>query len=193
MHSATKYLSGHSDVILGALIVNDPVLAEKLQYIQKSCGAIASPMDSFLVLRGIKTLSIRMQRHCENAQSIAIFLDQHSKIKKVYWPGLPSHQNHIIAKKQMYDFGGVVSFVPKSNDVQAGVNIIKELQLFTLAESLGGVESLVAHPASMSHGAMSSHEREEVGVEDNLIRLSVGIEDINDLITDLEEALFKIK
>lgn len=189
MHSATKYLSGHSDVVLGALIVNDEELAEKLYFIQNASGAVCGPMDSFLVLRGIKTLHVRMQRHCENGKAIAAYLAQHPKISKVYWPGFESHPNHQIAKEQMSDYGGMISFVPKGGTYKEAIQIIKKLKLFTLAESLGGVESLVGHPASMTHASIPKEEREQVGVVDALIRLSVGIEDIVDLMADLETAL----
>tara|TARA_R110002051_G_scaffold95735_3_gene165779 strand:+ start:24615 stop:25769 length:1155 start_codon:yes stop_codon:yes gene_type:complete len=189
MHSATKYLGGHSDVVLGALIVNDKELADKLYFIQNASGAVCGPMDSFLVLRGIKTLHVRMQRHCENGKAIAAYLAQHPKIAKVYWPGFESHPNHQIAKEQMSGYGGMISFVPKGGTYKEAIQIIKKLKLFTLAESLGGVESLVGHPASMTHASIPKEEREQVGVVDALIRLSAGIEDIDDLIADLENAL----
>lgn len=189
MHSATKYLSGHSDVVLGALIVNDKELADKLYFIQNASGAICGPMDSFLALRGIKTLHVRMQRHCENGEKIANYLNAHSKIEKVYWPGFVAHPNHQIAKEQMSGFGGMISFVPKGSSYKDAIKIVESLKLFTLAESLGGVESLVGHPASMTHASIPKEEREKVGVVDSLIRLSVGIEDIDDLISDLEQAL----
>jgi len=189
MHSATKYLGGHSDVVMGALIVNDDVLADKLYFIQNACGAICGPMDSFLVLRGIKTLHVRMQRHCENGKAVAEYLDKHPKIEKVYWPGFVNHPNHEIAKKQMRDFGGMVSFVTKGNNIKDAFKILENLKIFTLAESLGGVESLSGHPASMTHASIPKEEREKTGVVDSLIRLSVGIEDKDDLIADLEQAL----
>ncbi len=189
MHSATKYLGGHSDVVMGALIVNDKELADRLYFIQNSCGAICGPMDSYLVLRGIKTLHVRMQRHCENGKAIAEFLMNHPKIEKVYWPGFKNHPNHEVAKKQMKDFGGMVSFVTKGNNIADAFKIVETLKIFTLAESLGGVESLCGHPASMTHASIPKEEREKTGVVDSLIRLSVGIEDIDDLITDLEKAL----
>jgi cystathionine beta-lyase/cystathionine gamma-synthase len=189
MHSATKYLGGHSDVVMGALIVNDKNLADKLYFIQNSCGAVCGPMDSFLVLRGIKTLHVRMQRHCENGKTVAEFLANHSKIENVYWPGFKTHPNHEVAKKQMNDFGGMVSFVTKGNKLEDAIKIVENLKVFTLAESLGGVESLSGHPASMTHASIPKEEREKTGVVDSLIRLSVGIEDIDDLITDLEQAL----
>jgi cystathionine beta-lyase len=189
MHSATKYLGGHSDVVMGALVVNDKALADKLYFIQNSCGAVCGPMDSFLVLRGIKTLHVRMQRHCENGKAVAEYLAKHPKIEKVYWPGFENHPNHEIAKKQMKDFGGMVSFVTKGNNIKDAFKILESLKLFTLAESLGGVESLSGHPASMTHASIPKAEREKTGVVDSLIRLSVGIEDIDDLLADLDQAL----
>ncbi|WP_456420457.1 cystathionine gamma-synthase [Lutibacter sp.] len=189
MHSATKYLGGHSDVVMGALIVKDKELADKLYFIQNSCGAVCGPMDSFLVLRGIKTLHVRMQRHCENGKAVAEFLVNHPKIEKVYWPGFENHPNYEIAKKQMKDFGGMVSFVTKGNKIEDAFKIVENLKIFTLAESLGGVESLSGHPASMTHASIPKEEREKTGVVDSLIRLSVGIEDIDDLIADLKQAL----
>lgn len=189
MHSATKYLGGHSDVVMGALIVNDQSLADRLYFIQNSCGAVCGPMDSFLVLRGIKTLHVRMQRHCENGKAVAEYLANHPKIEKVYWPGFTNHPNHEIAKKQMKDFGGMVSFVTKGNDIKDAFKILENLKIFTLAESLGGVESLSGHPASMTHASIPKAEREKTGVVDSLIRLSVGIEDIDDLLSDLDQAL----
>ncbi len=189
MHSATKYLGGHSDVVMGALIVNNNELAEKLYFIQKASGAICGPQDCFLVLRGIKTLHIRMQRHCENGKAIAIFLASHPKIDKVYWPGLPSHPNHEIAKQQMKDFGGMISFTTKGNRMEDAIKVVENLKIFTLAESLGGVESLAGHPATMTHASIPKEEREKTGVVDSLIRLSVGIEDVEDLMDDLKQAL----
>lgn len=189
MHSATKYLGGHSDVVMGALMVNDKELADKLYFIQNSCGAVCGPMDSFLVLRGIKTLHVRMQRHCENGAAVANYLAKHPKIEKVYWPGFKNHPNHEVAKKQMKDFGGMVSFVTKENKIKDAFKIVESLKIFTLAESLGGVESLSGHPASMTHASIPKEEREKTGVVDSLIRLSVGIEDEQDLIADLEQAL----
>ncbi len=189
MHSATKYLGGHSDVVAGALVVNDKALADRLYFIQNASGAICGPMDSFLVLRGIKTLHVRMQRHCENGRAIAEFLKRHPKIEKVYWPGFADHPNHSIAKQQMKDFGGMISFVTKGSNYDAAIKIIEKLKLFTLAESLGGVESLAGHPASMTHASIPKAEREKSGVVDALIRLSVGIEDVTDLIADLEQAI----
>jgi len=189
MHSATKYLAGHSDVVLGALVVDNKELSEKLYFIQNASGAICGPMDSFLTLRGIKTLHVRMQRHCENAHTVANFLNDHPKIEKVYWPGLKSHTNHNIAIDQMKDFGAMISFTTKGNDYEKSIKIIESLKIFTLAESLGGVESLAGHPASMTHASIPKLERERTGVVDSLIRLSVGIEDSEDLIQDLNQAI----
>jgi cystathionine beta-lyase len=189
MHSATKYLGGHSDVVAGALIVKDEELAKKLYFIQNASGAVCGPMDSFLVLRGIKTLHVRMQRHCENGERIAEYLLKHPKIEKVYWPGLKDHINHNVASKQMKAFGGMISFVPKGSNYKDAIAIIEKLKIFTLAESLGGVESLAGHPASMTHASIPKEEREKSGVVDSLIRLSVGIEDVEDLISDLEQAI----
>ncbi|HLT50935.1 MAG TPA: cystathionine gamma-synthase [Arenibacter sp.] len=189
MHSATKYLGGHSDVVLGALVVRDKELADRLYFIQNASGAVCGPMDSFLVLRGIKTLHVRMQRHCENGRAVAEFLAKHPKIGKVYWPGLADHPDHRVAKDQMKDFGGMISFVPKGGDYRTAIKIVERLQLFTLAESLGGVESLAGHPASMTHASIPKEEREKSGVVDALIRLSVGIEDADDLIDDLQQAI----
>ncbi len=189
MHSVTKYLAGHSDVVVGALVVNKKTLADRLYFIQKSSGAICGPMDSFLTLRGIKTLHVRMQRHCENGELVAHYLENHPKIDTVYWPGFEHHPQHKVAKAQMSGFGGMISFVPKGGKYEDAIQIVEKLRIFTLAESLGGVESLVGHPASMSHGSIPKEEREKMGVVDALIRLSVGIEDIEDLIADLEQAL----
>jgi len=189
MHSATKYLGGHSDVVMGALVVKDDELAERLYFIQNASGAVCGPQDSFLVLRGIKTLHVRMQRHCENGRKVAEYLDAHPKIEKVYWPGLASHPNHHVAKSQMSDFGGMLSFVTKGNDYNQAIRIVENLKVFTLAESLGGVESLSGHPASMTHASIPKEEREKTGVVDSLIRLSVGIEDADDLIEDLRQAI----
>jgi cystathionine beta-lyase len=189
MHSATKYLGGHSDVVAGTLIVKDKTLADKLYFIQNASGAICGPMDSFLTLRGIKTLHVRMQRHCENGKAIAEYLAKHPKIGKVFWPGFENHPNHDIAKSQMDDFGGMISFVPNGSSYEDAIKIVERLSIFTLAESLGGVESLAGHPASMTHGSIPKEEREKNGVVDALIRLSVGIEDIEDLIADLEQAI----
>lgn len=189
MHSVTKYLGGHSDVVMGALVVNDDVLAEKLAFIQNACGATPGPQDCFLVLRGIKTLHLRMERHCENGASIAYFLKSHPKVNKVYWPGFEDHPNHDIAKKQMRDFGGMISFTIKGNSIEDAYKVLENLHYFSLAESLGGVESLSGHPASMTHASIPIEEREKVGLVDSLIRLSVGIEDIEDLKEDLDQAL----
>ncbi|NND52499.1 MAG: cystathionine gamma-synthase [Flavobacteriaceae bacterium] len=189
MHSATKYLGGHSDVVMGALVVNDDDLAEKLAFLQNASGAVSGPQDCFLMLRGIKTLHIRMQRHCENGKKVAEFLADHPKIEKVYWPGFKDHPNHDIAKSQMKDFGGMLSFITIGNDYNEAIRIVENLRLFTLAESLGGVESLSGHPASMTHASIPKEEREKTGVVDSLIRLSVGIEDAEDLIDDLKQAL----
>lgn len=189
MHSATKYLGGHSDVVMGALIVKDKELADRLYFIQNASGAICGPMDSFLVLRGIKTLHLRMQRHCENGKAVAEYLAAHPKIEKVYWPGFESHPNHQIAKKQMKDFGGMLSFTIKDNNYNNAIKVLENLKVFTLAESLGGVESLSGHPASMTHASIPKEEREKTGVVDSLIRLSVGVESKNDLIKDLNNAL----
>jgi cystathionine beta-lyase len=189
MHSATKYLAGHSDVVLGSLVVNDPLIAERIGFIQNASGAICGPMDSFLTLRGIKTLHVRMQRHCENATEIANYLKKHPKIEKVYWPGFEDHPNHKVAKAQMKDFGGMLSFVTKGADYDAAIKIVEKLKIFTLAESLGGVESLAGHPASMTHASIPKTLREKSGVVDALVRLSIGIEDVRDLIADLEQAI----
>ena len=189
MHSATKYLAGHSDVILGSLVTNDKNLAERIGFIQNASGAVPGPMDSFLTLRGIKTLHVRMKRHCENAEQIAEYLQKHPKIEKVYWPGLEEHPNHEVAKSQMKDFGGMLSFVTKGANYNIAIEIIEKLKLFTLAESLGGVESLAGHPASMTHASIPKEIREKSGVVDALIRLSVGIEDVRDLIDDLDQAI----
>lgn len=189
MHSATKYLGGHSDVVMGALVVKEKELAERLYFIQNASGAVCGPQDSFLMLRGLKTLHVRMQRHCENGRKVAEYLSKHPKIEKVYWPGLEDHPNHEIAKKQMKDFGGMLSFTTKNNDYNEAIKIVENLKLFILAESLGGVESLAGHPASMTHASIPKIEREKTGVVDSLIRLSVGIEDIEDIIADLEQAI----
>ncbi|WP_300023981.1 cystathionine gamma-synthase [uncultured Maribacter sp.] len=189
MHSATKYLGGHSDTVVGALVVKDKELADQLYFIQNASGAVCGPMDSFLVLRGIKTLHVRMQRHCENGKAIAEYLKSNPKIEKVYWPGFEDHPNHYIAKEQMKDFGGMISFVPKGGSYEDAIKIVEKLQVFTLAESLGGVESLAGHPASMTHASIPKEERLSSGVIDALIRLSVGIEDVEDLIADIEQAI----
>jgi len=189
MHSATKYLGGHSDVVMGALVANDKDLADRLYFIQNASGAVCGPQDSFLVLRGIKTLHVRMQRHCENGKAVAEYLKKHPKVEKVYWPGFEDHPNHLIARSQMKDFGGMISFTTKGNDYNKAIKIVENLKVFTLAESLGGVESLCGHPASMTHASIPKTEREKTGVVDSLIRLSVGIEDIDDLLEDLKQAL----
>lgn len=189
LHSATKYLGGHSDVVHGALIVNDPALDEKLRFIQNSCGAVPGPHDCWLVLRGIKTLHVRMQRHCENGEKIAKWLRNHPKVGKVLWCGFEDHPNHGIAKKQMRGFGGMISFTLKNDSIDAAMEVLKKTQLFALAESLGGVESLIGHPATMTHASIPREERVANGLVDSLIRLSVGIEDVDDLIADLEAAI----
>ena len=189
MHSATKYLGGHSDVVMGALVVKDKDFADQLYFIQNASGAVCGPQDSFLVLRGIKTLHIRMQRHCENGKAVAAYLASHPKIEKVYWPGFEDHPNHAIAKAQMKDYGGMISFTTKGNNYDEAIKVVENLKIFTLAESLGGVESLSGHPASMTHASIPKEEREKTGVVDSLIRLSVGIEDEDDLIADLRQAI----
>ena len=189
MHSATKFLAGHSDVILGLLALKNNELAEKLYFIQNSSGAVCGPMDSFLTLRGIKTLHVRMKRHCENAESIVNFLKDNSKIDKLYWPGLKTHRNHEIAAKQMSGYGGMISFTIKDGNFEKVKEITRKFKIFTLAESLGGVESLVNHPATMTHASIPEDDRNNIGIVDSLIRLSVGIEDSDDLIKDLEQAI----
>lgn len=189
MHSVTKYLGGHSDVIMGALVVNDEKLYQNLAFIANSCGAVPGPQDSFLVLRGIKTLHLRMERHCFNGRKIAEYLKSHPKIGKVYWPGFSDHPNHLIAKKQMKDFGGMLSFTLKQDSIENATKLMESVQLFSLAESLGGVESLINHPASMTHASIPKEERIKNGLSDSLIRLSIGVEDVEDLIEDLEQAL----
>ncbi|MCW3078515.1 MAG: cystathionine gamma-synthase [Bacteroidetes bacterium] len=189
MHSVTKYLGGHSDVVMGALVVNDDELYEKLAFIHNSCGATPGPMDSFLVMRGIKTLHLRMERHCYNGRKIAEFLKTHPKVEKIYWPGFEDHPNHEIAKKQMRDFGGMIAIVLKHCTVEDTFNIASSFKVFSLAESLGGVESLVNHPATMTHASIPKAERDRSGVVDNLLRLSVGVEDVEDLIEDLRQVL----
>ncbi len=189
MHSSTKYLGGHSDVIQGALIMNDPALREQLYFIQKSCGAVPGPMDCFLVLRGIKTLHVRMKQHCENGRKIAHFLRNHPKVGKVYWCGFEDHKNYDIAKTQMRDFGGMMSFTLKDDSVEAATKVLSSTKLFSLAESLGGVESLINHPSSMTHASIPREERIKNGLSDGLIRLSVGIEDAEDLMEDLQQAI----
>lgn len=189
MHSATKYLGGHSDVVMGALVTANENLASEIYRIQNSTGAVTSPMDAFLVLRGIKTLHLRMERHCENGAKIAHFLRNHPKIDKVYWPGFGDHPGHAIAKKQMTGFGGMLSFTLKENNKEKAFEVMEKLAVITLAESLGGVESLVCHPVTMTHASMPKEEREKAGIVDSLIRLSIGVEDVEDLIADIEQAL----
>jgi cystathionine beta-lyase len=189
MHSVTKYLGGHSDVVMGALVTSNDDIASEMYRIQNSSGAVTAPMDSFLVLRGIKTLHLRMQRHCENGEKIAHFLKTHPKIDKVYWPGFESHPNHDVAKKQMRGFGGMISFTLKGNQLEDALEIVKKVEIFALAESLGGVESLIGHPATMTHASIPKEVREQSGVVDSLIRLSVGVEDIDDLVEDLKAVL----
>jgi cystathionine beta-lyase/cystathionine gamma-synthase len=189
MHSVTKYLAGHSDVVMGALVVNDDELAQRLAFIQNASGAVTGPQDSFLVLRGIKTLHVRMQRHCENGRSVAHYLASHPKISRVYWPGFETHKNYAIAKNQMRDFGGMLSFTLKGDDMQEAIKLMESFKVFSLAESLGGVESLCTHPATMTHASIPKEAREKAGLKDTLIRLSVGIEDAEDLIEDLKQAI----
>lgn len=189
MHSVTKYLGGHSDLVMGALITSNEEIAQEMYRIQNSSGAITSPMDSFLALRGIKTLHLRMERHCENGQKVARFLQEHPKVNNVYWPGFETHPNHDIAKEQMRGFGGMISFDLVGNKLEEAHGILAKVKVFALAESLGGVESLIGHPATMTHGSIPKEEREKIGVVDSLIRLSVGIEDADDLIDDLKQAL----
>jgi cystathionine beta-lyase len=189
MHSATKYIAGHSDVVIGAIVVNDSILNEKLSFIQNASGATPGPMDCFLTLRGIKTLHLRMQRHSENAEKIAMFLKNHQKISKVYWAGFKDHKNYEIAKNQMDAFGGMVSFIPADNTFESAKKIAENLNLFTLAESLGGVESLCCHPSSMTHASIPPEERKKSGLVESLLRLSVGVEDVDDLIDDLNQAI----
>lgn len=192
MHSATKYLGGHSDVVMGALVVNDDELGKQLAFIQNACGAVPGPQDCFLVLRGIKTLHLRMERHCQNGKTIAAYLKNHPKVEKVYWPGFEDHPNHDIAKSQMRDFGGMLSFSIVGNRMEDAITVMKNFKIFSLAESLGGVESLCGHPASMTHASVPKEDREEVGLVDSLIRLSVGVEDAEDLKNDLANAMSKI-
>jgi len=189
MHSVTKYLGGHSDVVMGALVVNSDELAERLAFIQNSCGATPGPQDCFLVLRGLKTLHLRMQRHCENGKVIAEWLAKHPKVDQVYWPGFKTHKNHEVAVRQMRGFGGMMSFTLKSDNIADANKILSNTKLFTLAESLGGVESLLGHPPSMTHASIPREERLKNGLADTLIRLSVGLEDAEDLVADLEQAL----
>ncbi|GCC52762.1 cystathionine gamma-synthase [Chryseotalea sanaruensis] len=192
MHSVTKYLGGHSDVIMGALVVNDEKIHQELAFIHNSCGAVPGPQDSFLVLRGIKTLHLRMERHCINGKKVAEFLKAHPKVGRVYWPGFPDHPNHAIAKSQMRDFGGMLSFTLKDDSIEKAHTLMKSVELFALAESLGGVESLINHPASMTHASIPKEERLKSGLVDSLMRLSIGVEDAEDLISDLEQALNKV-
>lgn len=192
MHSVTKYLGGHSDVIMGALVMNDEKLYQDLAFIQNSCGAVPGPQDSFLVLRGIKTLHLRMERHCLNGRKVAEFLRQHPKVGKVYWPGFPDHPNHEVAKKQMRDFGGMLSFTLRDDSIEKANKLMTSVTVFSLAESLGGVESLINHPASMTHASIPKDERTKSGLVDSLIRLSIGIEDHEDLIADLDKALSRV-
>lgn len=189
MHSVTKYLGGHSDTVMGAIILNDDETAQRLAFIQNACGAVPGPQDCFLVLRGIKTLHIRMQRHCENALKVAQYLQQHPKVGQVYYPGLESHPGHELARKQMRGFGGMVSFELKGDSMPEAVRLMESFEVFSLGESLGGVESLCTHPASMTHASIPKEERQRNGLKDTLIRLSVGIEDVEDLIQDLERAI----
>lgn len=189
VHSATKYLGGHSDVVHGAVIVKDEALAQQLYFIQNSCGAVPGPQDCFLVLRGLKTLHVRMQRHCENGETVARFLREHPEVDKVYWCGFEDHPNHAIAKKQMRGFGGMISFTLKDDSMEAALKVLSGTKLFSLAESLGGVESLIGHPASMTHASIPREERLKNGLTDSLIRLSVGIEDAADLTDDLKKAI----
>jgi cystathionine beta-lyase/cystathionine gamma-synthase len=189
MHSATKYLGGHSDVIQGCLMLNDQELRDQLYFIQKSTGAVPGPQDCFLVLRGIKTLHVRMQRHCENGEKVAAYLRQHPKVAKVFWCGFEDHPNHAIAKKQMRGFGGMMSFILKDDSVAAATKVLSSTKIFSLAESLGGVESLINHPASMTHASIPREQRIANGLTDSLIRLSVGIEDAEDIIADLAQAI----
>jgi cystathionine gamma-lyase len=189
MHSVTKFLGGHSDVVMGALVTADDAIAERMYFLQNSIGAVCGPMDSFLVLRGLKTLHLRVQRHCENGEKVASFLNEHPKVACVNWPGFASHPNFLVAKAQMSGFGGMVSFSLKENTVDAAVKVLCATKLFALAESLGGVESLIGHPATMTHASIPKEEREKTGVVDSLIRLSVGLEDADDLIADLAQAL----
>ena len=192
VHSATKYLGGHSDVIHGAVITKDDAIAEQLRFLQNAVGAVPGPQDCFLILRGIKTLHLRVERSCQNAATIAEFLSNHPKVNNLYFPGLPNHPNHEVAKKQMRHFGGMVSFDLHKNTLENATNVLANTELFTLAESLGGVESLIGHPASMTHASIPWEERQKVGLTDSLIRLSVGVEDSDDLIADLDAALAKL-
>jgi len=189
MHSLTKYMGGHSDVVMGALIVKDDQLHERLAFIQNACGGTPGPQDCFLLLRGLKTLHLRMERHCQNGRKIAEYLKNHPKVEKVFWPGFEDHNNHNVAKEQMNDFGGMISFVLKGDKVEDATRVLEKLKFFALAESLGGVESLCGHPATMTHASIPREERMKAGLSDSLIRLSVGVEDAEDLIADLEQAM----
>jgi len=189
LHSVTKYLGGHSDTVMGAIILNDDETAQRLTFIQNACGAVPGPQDCFLVLRGIKTLHVRMERHCENAQKVAQYLQQHPKVSQVHYPGLESHPGHALAKRQMRGFGGMLSFELTGDSMPEAIRVMESLEVFSLAESLGGVESLCTHPASMTHASIPKEEREKNGLKDTLIRLSVGIEDVDDLIGDLAQAI----
>nr|MBI1229332.1 cystathionine gamma-synthase [Cytophagales bacterium] len=192
MHSVTKYIAGHSDVVMGAIVVNDSKLADDLAFLQNACGAVPGPQDCFLVLRGIKTLHVRMDRHCQNGKTIAAYLKNHPKIAKVYWPGFEDHPNHAVASRQMRDYGGMISFNLKDDKKESAFKLMEHLHYFSLAESLGGVESLCGHPASMTHASIPKAERDKVGLSDSLIRLSVGIEDVEDLKNDIAQALEKV-
>ena len=192
MHSVTKYLGGHSDVVMGALVMNDEKLYQDLTFIINSCGAVPGPQDSFLVLRGIKTLHLRMERHCFNGRKIAEHLRQHPKVGHVHWPGFPDHPNHAIARRQMKDFGGMLSFSLNDDKIEKATKLMESVKVFSLAESLGGVESLINHPASMTHASIPRDERIKNGLTDTLIRLSVGVEDIEDLIADLDQAMYQV-
>ena len=189
MHSLTKYMGGHSDVVMGALVVKDDELHERLRFLQNACGGTPGPQDCFLVLRGLKTLHLRMQRHCENGRAIAEYLRQHPKVEKVFWPGFENHPNHAVAASQMSDFGGMISFALKGDKKEDAIAVLEKFKLFALAESLGGVESLCGHPATMTHASIPAEERRKAGLSDSLIRLSVGVEDAEDLIEDLAQAI----
>ena len=189
MHSLTKYMAGHSDTVMGALVVQDDELHERLRFLQNACGGTPGPQDCFLVLRGLKTLHLRMQRHSENGRAVAEYLRQHEKVEKVYWPGFENHPNHAVAASQMRDFGGMISFVLKGDRQEDAIAVLEKFQLFALAESLGGVESLCGHPATMTHASIPAEERRKAGLSDSLIRLSVGVEDAEDLIADLAQAI----
>jgi cystathionine beta-lyase len=192
MHSATKYLGGHSDVVMGTLMTNNKAYYDELAFITNSCGPVPGPQDAFLVLRGVKTLHLRMKAHCENGKAVAQFLRNHPKVGKVYWPGFEDHPNHDVAKRQMRDFGGMISFTLKSDSFDEASKLAQALHVFSLAESLGGVESLVGHPASMTHASIPREERIKTGLVDSLLRLSVGVEDQEDLIADLAQALAQV-